>query len=342
MPNITYDKPFQNYNQLIQILESRNVIVNDKKLAEMALQNFSYYDLVNGYKNTFIQKSNCDDFVVGTKFEEIYTLHILNMTISNILFKNILLLEKALKSRLSYLVAENYGVFTDLSAPTYSAASDDYLSEKYYSNSNNRRRNILIGLKKSLIDNPNHSISVEHYKNTKNHIPPWVLTTAIPYGSAIEWYRILRANDKETICNSFISPGLLSTDKTKEFLLKSLDLTKEYRNKIAHGNRVFNVSSLPILPKEQILTLSFGVLTEQEYKNNLGQSDLFAVLLILLILIDDPYLTAHLINELENAFKPYKELYFSKKTVFEVFGLPENIIKRLEKLHRTKFNIIIA
>lgn len=338
MSNVTYDKPFITYEQMIHLLESRNVIIKDKALAEMALQNFSYYGLVNGYKNTFIQQEGCDNFIEGTKFEEIYTLHILDMTISNILFKNILIIEKALKSRLSYIVANNYGVYTDFNSLNCTRNADDYLDEQHYTNSNGRRRNILKSLKENLATNPNHSISVDHYKNNKNHIPPWILTTSIPYGLAIEWYRILRGPDKETICNSFIAPGLLTIDKAKEFLIKAFDLTKEYRNKIAHGNRVFNVSELPHLPKEQILTLSYGALTEKEFLSNQGQSDLYAILLLLLILIDDPYLVSNLLLELKNTFKPYENILLSGKPIYEVFKLPSDVFQRLDKLSECKFS----
>ena len=69
--------------------------------------------------------------------------------------------------------------------------------------------------------------------NDKNHIPAWILTTNISYGLAIEWYSILKNEDKTIICDSFISPGLITEEQTKEFVKKALALTKEYRNKIA-------------------------------------------------------------------------------------------------------------
>lgn len=44
----TIDKPFKTYEEQIQILESRNVIIEDRDDAIRQLKEFSYYTLVNG------------------------------------------------------------------------------------------------------------------------------------------------------------------------------------------------------------------------------------------------------------------------------------------------------
>ena len=105
-----YDKPFKTYAQMIEIMRKRHIVIEDTVFAKMALENFSYYSLVNGYKNTFLQIPKTDDFIGGTRFEELYTLHIIDISLNNILFKYSLYIEKALKSRISYLVSETFGV----------------------------------------------------------------------------------------------------------------------------------------------------------------------------------------------------------------------------------------
>ena len=75
------------------------------------------------------------------------------------------------------------------------------------------------------------------------------------------------------------------------------DLTKEYRNKIAHGTRTFSMLALPQLPKEQILSLSFNAISENEYDKRIGQNDTFAVILSLIIMLSDQYLIANLRTE---------------------------------------------
>lgn len=338
MSEIIFNKPFKTYFEMIDIMRERNIAVSDEAFAEMVLENYSYYSIVNGYKNTFLQLNDSEKFIPGTKFEELYTLHIIDTSLNNILFKYILYVEKALKSRLSYFTAENFGVYTnrlDLS----NNDPDDYLYNRRYSNSNGKRDSILRKLKECL-RNDRKDPCLEHYITTKNHIPPWILTYNVPFGLTIEWYTILRGIHKTEICTKFLNNPFLTTDELKEFFLKALQLLKEYRNKIAHGNRTFNIIGLPILPKKAILTLTFGNLSVSEYDHGRrGQNDIFAVFLVIMILLNDQYLLKNFYNDCWTLFYPYKEekIKFNGKSIFEVFGLPDDILNRMERLLNIRF-----
>lgn len=322
---------------MIQILEDRHITIKDKDLAIGALENFSYYGLINGYKDTFLQVPGSDDFITGTTFEQLYTLHIIDTALNSILLRYILFLERALKSRLSYLVSDNYGVYTDWQDATCNNTAD-YLCKNYYSNSNGNRINTLKSLK-DCIKEPKKNPSIIHYRDNKNHIPPWILTTNVPYGLAIQWYSILRGTDKDTICDSFITPGLLAPDQTKEFVKKAFDLTKEYRNKIAHGNRTFSIISLPQLPKHQLLSLTYNFVSSMEYDSKMGQDDTLAVLLALIVMLNDSYLVSNLITELTALLSPYVEAntQINGKSILEIFGFPTDFFTRLQILYNNKF-----
>ena len=54
-----YDKPFKTYDELIDIMISRNIEVSNRSFAKNALSNMSYYTLVNGYKNTYLYAFFC-------------------------------------------------------------------------------------------------------------------------------------------------------------------------------------------------------------------------------------------------------------------------------------------
>lgn len=320
---------------MLQIMESRNIIVENKHFAKTALKNFSYYELMNGYKNTFLQSAETDSFRKGTRFEELYTLHIIDTSLNSILFKYILYLEKALKSRISYQVSKNHGICT--AYKDFSCSNpDDYLCMKYYSNSSGKRQNILIALKECISTTRKNPIMI-HYLKNKNHIPPWILTTNISYGLTIEWYSILRNNDKTDICDSFITPGLLAENDTKEFVKKALDLTKEYRNKIAHGNRTFSILNLPQLPKKQLLLLTYDTISEDEYNSKMGQNDTLAVILAIMIMLNDQYVLTNFASELNAVLSPYAETSFNGKTVYELLGFPDDLFGRLEKLMKQKY-----
>lgn len=323
-----YDKPFKTYQELIAIMRSRNIIINDEDFAISSLANHSYYTLVNGYKDIFPINPTTGEFKIPILFEDLYTLLLIDTSFSSIIFKNILYIEKALKSHISYLISENYGVYTDAN-DTQNANPNDFLYRDNYSNSNGQRKNILLHIKDSINADRNNTI-INHYKNTKNHIPPWIVVTNIPFGLAIGWYNILKNDDKTCICEKFIKHSSMPIENKKEFLKKAFDLLREYRNGIAHGKRSFNSLGNSILPKKQLLSLVPNYISEKEYNSGLGQKDLYSVILLFAILLNDTYLFANFINDCAHTFSPYMHLKFAGKNILEVFGLPSDLYDRLK------------
>lgn len=334
--NITYDKPFKTYDEMLRIMIRRNIIINNEYFAKKVLASLSYYTIINGYKNTFLAIPGSDDFIFGTTFEQLYTLHIIDTELHNIIFKNILYVERYLKTRISYLVSQKYGVFTDKNDLLNLSPSDYLYRNNYFSRNKNGRNNILKSIKETLQSNHLNE-SITHYMNDKNHIPPWILITALTFGLTIKWYDILKSCDKTDICDQFISCNSLNTDDKKEFFSVAFSLLREYRNKIAHGNRTFNLNQLPILPKKQLLELSHGAVSGREYNRDIGKTNLYAVILSCFILIDDQYILTHFLSDLAYILRPYENQSLNGKTINEIFNLPTDIIERLKKLESEKF-----
>lgn len=336
MSEIIYDKPFKTYDEQIKILLSRNINIPDYDFARMVLSSLSYYTIINGYKDTFLSIPGTDSFIEGTNFNDLYTLHMIDTNISSIVFKNILFVEQYLKTKIAYLVSEQYGVYTnpkDLS----NRNPEDYLCRNNYGRSDRGRNNILRQLKETLSSDRIND-SVAHYANIRNHIPPWILVTNITFGLTIKWYNILSSSDKTRICSEFLQTPDLSINEKKEFISISLDLLRRYRNKIAHGNRIFNLSGLPALPKKQLLNLSHNALSSDEYNKNIGKSDLFAVILTCFILIDNRYILTNFMRDLIYTLNPYANIHMNGKSTLKILGLPNDLFDRLDTLHRQKFS----
>lgn len=332
MPNneIIYDKPFKTYDEQIAIMKSRNILIPNEKFAQKVLGSLSYYTIVNGYKNTFLSVAGTDNFVEGTDFNNLYTLHSIDTNINCMILKYILFVEKYLKTRISYIISKKYGVYTDTNDLS-NRNPNDYLFRNYYSRSADGRNNILFKIKNSLLsDRINESVS--HYANDKNHIPPWILVTNLTFGLTIKWYSILKNEDKANVCDCFIPTPQISTQSKKEFTTVSLSLLHEYRNRIAHASRTFNVANLPVLPKQQLLALTYGAIKESEYNAGMGKSDLFAVILACFILIDDPYILANFTQDIKYILLPYKNKSMNGKGILEIFKLPYDIFDRLDQL----------
>lgn len=333
---VQYDKPFKTYDELIDLMASRNIIISNREFAKKVLSSLSYYTIVNGYKNTFLSVPGSDSFLKGTTFEHLYTLHVIDTSLNNIILKNILFVERYLKTRISYLVSMKYGVYTDINDSS-NANPADYLCRNNYGRNARGRNNILRSIKNSLLSDRVNA-SVAHYANDKNHIPAWILVTNISLGMAIKWYSILKPEDKDIICTEFLYNSDLAITEKKEFLTTALTLLRAFRNQIAHGNRTFSIQNLPVLPKTALLTLSHGAVNEREYNRDFGKSDMFAVILTCFILIDDHYLLKNFLNDLDYILSPYADITMNGKNIFEIFNLPSNTIERLNDLMIKRFS----
>ncbi len=333
-----YDKPFKTYEELIEIMESRNIIISDHNFAKRILSDVSYYTLINGYKNTFLSLDGSDAFVPGTNFEELYTIHLLDTSLCSILLKYILCIERSLKSKISYIVSEKYGVYTNIN-DKYSKSTDDYLCIKNYSNSNNKRKSILSSIHECGIDSRNN-LSLNHYKTTKNHIPPWILISNVPFGLSIQWYGILRKDDKDYVCEKMLHQSTLPLEQKKELLQKCLGILKDYRNSMAHGTKTFSQTTSFELPRLPLLTAAPSLINNKEYLSGIGKNDLFSVIIILCLLINDSFVHANMLMDLKALFQLYIEndIRFCQKSVFEIFEFPKDIFVRIENYISNKYS----
>lgn len=317
---------------MIDLLRSRGLTISDTDFATRAISNFSYYDLINKSKNSFLTCPGTDNYFPGITFDHIYALHSIDSSLENIVLKYILYAEGALKSNLSYIVSKKYGVYTDLSDP-YNSSSDDYLYRGHYSRRNPKRNNTLSDLK-SIMTKPksyqHQSQSLVYYLHHHNHVPAWILTTSLTLGNMILWYDILTHEDKCYVCNAILqNNGSLDDEEKLNYFKTVYSLLREYRNLIAHGNKTITATSIVCLANPQVVILSQGLMTAEEYsKNSISRSGLHAVLVALFTLINDPYMRAALCKDLDYALAAYEGMTINGKSIPELFGLPSDILDR--------------
>ncbi len=70
------EKVFRDTRIQIGILRSRGVVIKNPKRAKDIIRRTNYYNLINGYKDPFLQtKTPNDKYLPGTTIEEIYALY---------------------------------------------------------------------------------------------------------------------------------------------------------------------------------------------------------------------------------------------------------------------------
>lgn len=95
------DKSFHSFDELVQLLESRGVFIDDS--TKTVLKRESYYAVVNGYKDPFLDSTATtaageDRYLNGTHFSEIHLLFLLDRQIRMALLPALLIAETTLKT----------------------------------------------------------------------------------------------------------------------------------------------------------------------------------------------------------------------------------------------------
>ena len=87
-------KPFRTYRQQLKILRERNLICDNGSRAVKILKRENYYNIINGYKEIFLNKSSpVEKFKDNISIEDIYALYQFDRNLRSIILKNILCVE---------------------------------------------------------------------------------------------------------------------------------------------------------------------------------------------------------------------------------------------------------
>ena len=326
-----FDKPFRTYEELLSILESRNVVIEDRTDAIKVLSDYSYYYLINGFKS-FFKTSDDDVFDEPVKFNDFITMFLIENEFNSIILKYTLIIERSLKSKVSYRISDKYGVYTDYDSDDIRNNRSDYFFRgNYYSGP--KRDNVLKRIKGKIKKNikGKKTLSVSHYVENHNHLPLWIAINCLPLGDVIVLYKILKQPDKTYVSENIIHSSALDIEQKKEFLSQGLELLQGYRNKIAHGERVYSSNLHEKLPKKLVVAVTGSAISNSDYLKGFGKNDMFAVMIAITVLTRD--LTRELfLNEISYTLDVSEKLYISGKPVLDYLGLPKNLMELLSNI----------
>lgn len=170
--DISKRKPFLTYDQQIEKLVEKGLVINDIDYVKKLLKECSYFSLISGYKKPF--KSKTDLYKKNTCINDIYALYKFDSDLRSIILKGTLLVENHVKSLISYSFCETNGYMHNeyLDATNYK-----YIPE------NQNGINKLIGKFLYIIDNPRNYPYITYQKGHYNNIPLWAMLKALPLGS---------------------------------------------------------------------------------------------------------------------------------------------------------------
>ena len=215
-------KEYKNSNELLDYIISKGVSVNNKEDALYKIKTYSYYSIINTYKDVF--KNNNNEYKKNVSFDEIYALFEFDKNLRSIFLKYSLEIEIILKSLLAETISSRYGI-------------KDYLIKENFDNTVNETiitESINVIEEEINKQNGKHE-AVTHYIDEYGFVPPFVLTKILTLGELSRLYAMLKQSDRQSISKNF-----KLSDKVLKQIIVNMTMI---RNICAHNDRLFSFHS---------------------------------------------------------------------------------------------------
>ena len=302
----TNDKPFLTYNQQIQKLSAKGLIVGDFNNAVNLLKKHSYFALIYGYKSPF--KSKNGTYKPHTSLDDIYSLYIFDDALRAMILRNILIVEKHIKSLISYSFCETYG-----------EDQQHYLNAtKYnYSQTNQSDINDLIGRLSKIATDPKDYSYIKHQIKQHGNIPLWVMMKALTLGTVSKFYSFLPQNIQAKVSIEF-------EHVTENELIRMLDLLARVRNVCAHNERLYNYRYNKGAINDTAIH-EYLHIRKANVQYVKGKHDLFAVIIVLKYLLSQDEFS-QFIDDIEHALKVLfnSTRQLQETQLYKYMGFPAN------------------
>ena len=300
---LTYDE------QIVFLEEKKGLIISDKEYARQILLKTGYFPLVNGYKEVFKLSIN-SQFKNGTTFEVIYELYNFDNDLRTIFLKYILMVERNIKSSLSYHFCKEYG---DLQT--------DYLDVKNYDYTGKKKIiiNKMIKIMSGQLRYDSDYVYIRHYMSEYQYVPLWVLMNVLTLGQLSKIYASQKGRIQIRVCQDF---GPLKVNE----MGKMLAVMTKFRNVCAHNDRLFDFRTKDALLDRNIYERL--LIPKDKGRYQYGKNDLYAQVIILKLLLSDEDFRKFF-HDLKVCLKRHP----IHKEILEKMGFPNNWerIRRIKK-----------
>lgn len=273
------DKPFRTYEQLVEKLrEEKGMTIPEEEEERVIslLKKYSYFSLVSGYKTLF--KAKDGNYIPGTTMDDILALYAFDDTLRDVFFHAIQIVEKHIKSLLSYAFVSRYG--EDQAAYLSPVNYDAHPGSK---DEDKRRREIkkLITTFVSVATPPSDHGYIRHQWDKHGNVPLWAAVKVITFGSTSKMFSLCTSAVQSEVAKEFPT---VSADA----LVGMLDMLTRVRNVCAHNERLYDFSvrqsrGIQDMPVHAAL----GIAKSRAGLYRQGKTDLFAAMICLRYLLDE-------------------------------------------------------
>lgn len=273
-------KKYLSLEEQIALLESKNLIIDNKEKAKTILKDTGYYKLINAYKIPFMEDILGDGnrkYFAGVSIKNLYDLHKFDLALEAIAFEATTKIEIKIKSLISELISSRYGttIRKYLRAKNFLPDKGEDVNEYTFV----KMKKFIKGEIRKQLDNKHPAIS--WYGQKYNNFPFWVVANILTLGSISKIFSKLHTCDQMTIAKQF---GLHFADLGQ--YLKHVNLV---RNVCAHNDVLYrykvknNIPQKLIESKYELLGIEKDSRTGR-YKQ--GTNDLMSTIIVFNLLLD--------------------------------------------------------
>jgi len=269
-------KEFKTIEEQINILISRNVLVDNENYAKALLVDVNYYNLMAN-RNLFEYDNQHNIFPKIIKIEDLANVYFFNFDLRNFLFKCMSYIESSIKTKIAYVHTSKYGPLG------YKDVNNFVMSAKDIGDNGLTYHDEIMSSLSKEIDRSQEEYITWH-KNQYKDIPFWVAINKLSFGDMSKFYRLMIHSDKKAVAKYF-NAGPLQIEKW-------LWQFSVLRNVCAHqGNLiVWKYQSIPL---------------DSEYDGMYIQNTFFQYIIALFLLINCDHVMCQFIEDLLSLLKKY-------------------------------------
>lgn len=235
------DKTFKTIDELVNLLKRRNVIIEDDQCVGLYLLGHSYYAVVNGYKEPFLDQEKTkelgDDFYKdGTRFLFFSLMYSMDSMLRDYTRSYLLQAEEIMKNATIYAFCYYHREEEEYLDPaSYCSKGEYYQKRKYTSN--------LIKLLNTLQrnrDNSQRKEYIDHYLKEHGYVPLWVLENALTFGNMSAFFDLQTTKVQNAACRnvekiSQLEPYSLGIKEMRT----AYRVLSSFRNICSHEERLY-------------------------------------------------------------------------------------------------------
>ena len=203
------------YQEQLDILRNRNIIIDDPVRCTMVLESVNYYRFT-AYFLPFKQKDGTyrDD----TCFQRVYRIYEFDRKLRSVLFSALEEVEVYLRAKFAYFHAHKYGAEGYMDAANYSS---HHQAEKFKEN-----------LDREIASNKRSAFVIHHNEHYDGHFPIWAVVELFTFGMLSRFYSDMTTADQKCLARELY-------DTIPKNVISWLRCCTDLRNICAHYGRLY-------------------------------------------------------------------------------------------------------